>query len=140
MSYARSAAAGSVAALVWAAVEPLDTRLLRWDYSDVALLGKAVTRSRAWPVAGLAIHAANGAVFGLVFEQVRRRRDADPQRLALTLALAEHLTLYPIGIVVDRAHPARGEPHMAPTVTGRGFALATMRHALFGAVLGRLAR
>ena len=53
------AKAGAIAALVWAAAEPLDRRILRHDYSDVALLGKAVTRTRAWPVAGLpiAVHA-----------------------------------------------------------------------------------
>lgn len=135
----RSAAAGAVAALVWAAAEPLDTRLLRHDYSDVAMLGKAVTRSRAWPAAGLALHAANGAVFGVALEQVRRRTGADPRRLALGLALAEHLTLFPLAALVDRRHPARGDAGVAAMLTGRGFALETLRHALFGAVLGRLA-
>ena len=57
--------AGAAAATAWAALEPLDRRLFRSDYSDVALLGKAVTRARLWPVAGLVVHAANGAAFGL---------------------------------------------------------------------------
>src|SRR2546423_7342000 len=47
-----AAKAGAIAALVWAAVEPFDQRMMRHDYSDVAVLGKAVTRSRAWPLAG----------------------------------------------------------------------------------------
>jgi hypothetical protein len=139
VSRARSAAAGIAAAAAWAAVEPLDTRIARWDYSDVALLGKAVTRSRGWPAAGLALHCANGAVFGLVLEEVRRRTRADPRRLALGLALAEHLTLYPLAAVVDRRHPARGEPGLATMLSPRGFVLETWRHALFGLVLGRLA-
>ena len=38
----RAAGAGALAALVWAALEPLDRRLLRCDYWDVAVLGNAV--------------------------------------------------------------------------------------------------
>ena len=136
----RPALAGALAALTWAAVEPLDTRLLRNDYSDVAMLGKLVTRSRAWPLAGLAVHAANGAAFGLVFHELRGRTRVDPVRLGLALALTEHLALFPLAPLVDRFHPARRRPGLAPLATTRGFAQATFRHALFGAVLGRLAR
>lgn len=139
MSWGRSAAAGVAAAWTWAAVEPLDTRLAGWDYSDAAMLGKAVTRSRFWPLAGLAVHGANGAVFGLAFEAARRRTGSGPRRLAVGMAVAEHLTLFPLGLVVDRVHPARGTAGVAPMFTPRGFALETFRHVLFGAVLGRLA-
>lgn len=139
MSRLRSAAAGVAAAAAWAAVEPVDTRIARWDCSDVALLGKAVTRSRAWWVAGLAVHCANGALFGLAFEEARRRTRIEPRRLALGLALAEHAALYPLAALVDRRHPARGEAGMAPMFGPRGFVLETWRHALFGVVLGRLA-
>jgi hypothetical protein len=136
ISAGRAAAAGAAATVVWAALEPLDRRLLRHDYSDVALLGKLVTRSRLWPVAGLALHAANGAVFGLAYAQVRRRRPIG----AVPLALAEHAVLFPLGALADRFHPARGEPGLAPLFGGRAFVQATLRHAVFGAVLGRLAR
>ena len=132
----RPAAAGALAALTWAALEPLDRRVLRNDYSDVAMLGKLVTRSRAWPLAGLALHAANGAVFGLALEQARRRMRTPPS--ALQLALAEHTLLYPLTYVVDRVHPARGTRGVAPSFTARGFVQETVRHAVFGAVLGRL--
>lgn len=132
----RPALAGAVAALTWAALEPLDRRLLRNDYSDVAMLGKLVTRSRAWPVAGLAIHAANGAVFGLALEQARRRLRRPPT--ALQLALVEHTVLYPLTYLVDRVHPARGERGVAPSFGVRGFVQETVRHVLFGAVLARL--
>lgn len=136
----RSALAGSVAALVWAAQEPLDRRALRCDYSDVAVLGKGVARGRWWLAAGLAVHAANGAVFGLAFHEARRRVPVAPRRLAVGMALAEHLTLYPLCFFIDRYHPARGEPGVPPLLTsGRAFAQATWRHALFGLVLGRLA-
>jgi hypothetical protein len=55
------------------------------------------------------------------------------------LALLEHMTLFPTGALVDRHHPARGEPGLATLFSPRAFAQATVRHALFGAVLGALA-
>ena len=139
MSSSRSALAGAAAAAVWALQEPLDQRLLGCDYSDVAILGKAVAPRRGWWPVGFGLHVANGAVFGLVYEQARRRLDVPPRRLAVGLALAEHVALYPLGGVVDRYHPARGEPGLPPLLTsGRAFAQATWRHLLFGIVLGRL--
>jgi hypothetical protein len=139
-SATRSAGAGAAAALLWAALEPLDRRLFRCDYSDVALLGKAVVRGRGWLPAGLALHAANGAVFGLAYALLRRRTAAEPRRLGLELALAEHVTLYPLCFLVDRYHPRRGEPGIPPLLRSpRAFGQATVRHALFGWLLGRLA-
>ncbi len=140
MSRLRSAAAGAVAATVWGVAEPLDQRLLRCDYSDIAVLGKAVTRRPGWQLAGFVLHAANGAVFGLAFEELRRRVPVPPRRLAVAMALAEHTALYPLCAVIDRYHPARGEPGIPPLLTNpRAFAQATSRHLLFGTVLGRLA-
>jgi hypothetical protein len=135
------AAAGAVAASVWSLLEPIDRRLLRCDYSDVLLLGKAFTRGRlAWPV-GFAIHAANGALFGFAFGQIQRRVPYSKERVAIGMALAEHVALYPLSYFVDRHHPARGEAGIPPLFTNpRAFVQATLRHALFGAVLGRLSR
>ena len=136
----RAAAAGVAAATVWGLLEPLDQRLLRCDYSDVAVLGKGVTRGRHWRLAGFALHAANGAVFGVVFDELRKRVRVSPRRLAVGLALAEHLSLYPLCYFIDRHHPARGEPGVPPLLENpRAFAQATWRHAVFGTVLGRLA-
>ena len=136
---ARSAAAGAVAATVWGLAEPLDQRLLRCDYSDIALLGKAATR-RHWRITGFAIHALNGAFFGLVFDALRSRSGAGPRRLALGLALSEHAALYPLCYFVDRYHPARGERGIPPLLMNpRAYLQATWRHALFGVLLGRLA-
>lgn len=138
---ARSALAGAAAATAWGLLEPVDRRLFRYDYSDIALLGKAVTRGPGWRPVGFALHAANGAVFGLAFHQIRRLTAAEPRRLALGLALAEHVALYPLGWFVDRYHPARGEEGVPPLLTSpRAFGQATVRHVLFGVVLGRLAR
>jgi len=139
MGRVRAAAAGAAAAGVWALQEPIDKRVVGHDYSDVALLGKLVTRGPGWWKAGLAVHMANGAIFGLVFDAARRRVDVDQRRLAVGMALGEHLTLFSLGALVDRYHPARGEPGLAPLWSKPAFVQATWRHALFGWLLGRLA-
>jgi hypothetical protein len=137
----RPAAAGAVAATAWALLEPLDKRIFRCNYSDVAVLGKAVTRGPGWPAVGLALHAFNGAVFALAYDATRRRVALEPRRLALAMALAEHVALYPLSYFVDRYHPARGEKGVPPLLTNaRAFGQATVRHAVFGLLLGRLAR
>jgi hypothetical protein len=125
---------------VWGLAEPLDQAVLRCDYSDVAVLGKAVTRGPRWRLVGFALHAANGALFGLVYDELRRHVPLAPRRFAFAMALAEHTTLYPLCALIDRYHPARGEPGIPPLMTNpRAFAQATWRHLLFGTVLGRLA-
>jgi hypothetical protein len=137
---ARAGAAGAAAAVVWGLLEPLDRRALGCDYSDIAVLGKAVTRGRAWRPLGFALHTANGATFGVAFEEIRRRTRWPARPLALGMALAEHVALYPLSWFVDRYHPARGEAGVPPLLTnGRAFAQATWRHAVFGVVLGALA-
>ena len=119
----RAAAAGSVAAVVWGLQEPLDQRVFGCDYSDVLFLGRG-RRSL-----GFVVHAANGALFGVAFDAVRRRVEVDQRRLALGLALTEHLALWPFISLVDRSL----------VTSPRAFTQATYRHALFGLVLGRLA-
>jgi hypothetical protein len=119
----RAASAGAVAAVVWGLQEPLDRRVFGCDYSDVEFLGRG-RRS-----VGFVLHAANGALFGLAFDAVRRRVDVDQRRLALALALAEHVAAWPLIGLVDRKLVR----------SPRAFAQATYRHALFGLVLGRLA-
>jgi len=139
LSPGHAALAGAAAATVWAAAEPLDQRVFRLAYSDIALLGKAVTRGPGWRAAGLALHAANGAAAGLVFRAVDRRIGGSRRRNAVAFALVEHLALYPLTVLTDRFHPARGAPDLPPLArSGRAFAQATFRHALFGLVLGRL--
>ena len=127
---------------MWAVQEPLDRRVLRCDYSDIAIVGKALTRGPRWRRAGLVVHVTNGALFGLAFSQARRILPAvGPRRLALGMALVEHVALYPLCYFVDNYHPARGTPGIPPLLTNpRAFAQATWRHAVFGVVLGALAR
>jgi hypothetical protein len=131
------AIAGSLAAAVWAAQQPLDKRVFGSDYDDVELLGKLVTRGREWPLVGLAMHMANGAAFGALYAQARPFVPAPPVAAGLATGLAEHALSWPLVGLVDGHHPARGD---MPTLWGNRRALlqATWRHALFGAVLGGL--
>jgi hypothetical protein len=120
----RAAGAGAAAASVWAALEPLDQRVFRCDYSDVALVGFGSRRR------GLVVHAANGALFGVAFDAVRRRVPGVGQtRLAVALAVTEHVVLWPALLAIDRR----------VAESPRAFAQGTFRHVLFGVVLGRLA-
>ncbi|MBA3305738.1 MAG: hypothetical protein H0U25_07420 [Thermoleophilaceae bacterium] len=133
------AIAGGVAAAVWAAQQPADKRAFGSAYDDVELLGKLVTRGDAWPAAGLAVHLANGATFGATYAQLRPFLPGPLVVRAATMAMAEHLALYPLGRVSDRFHPARKE--LAPLWGNRrAFAQATWRHLLFGLVLGEIER
>jgi len=140
----RGALAGGVAAGVWALQQPLDKRVLRCDYDDVELLGRAVLpradRARWYP-AGLALHVQNGAMFGAVYAGVlgpALARGGVPRALGAPLvAMVENFGLWPLGRLSDRFHPARDD---LPRLVGnrRALAQATWRHLLFGIVLGEL--
>ena len=133
------AAAGVAAAAVWALQQPLDKKLFESGYDDVELLGKAVVRDDSWRAAGAALHAGNGAAFGAVYALLRPHLPGPLVGRAVTMALIEHVTLWPLVRLVDEYHPARRE---LTTLTGnsRAFAQATWRHLLFGVVLGELER
>jgi hypothetical protein len=131
----RGAAAGIVAAGVWAAAEPLLQRVFRTPYSDVRVLGRAVTRGRAWPVAGTAVHLVNGAVFGLLWA----RLGGGGWKRGVAAAQVENLALWPGMALVDRYHPDRRSGELPPLLrNGRVFGYEVTTHAIFGVVLGAL--
>ncbi len=133
------ALAGASAAAVWAAQQPLDKRAFGTSYDDVELLGKLVTRGSGWPAAGLAIHMANGAAFGAAYALARPVLPVPPLAAGAAAGLAEHLAGWPLGVLVDRYHPARSE--LEPlSRNGRAFLAAAWRHLLFGLVLAELER
>ena len=125
---------------MWAAQQPLDKRVFGSRYDDVELLGKLVTRGPAWPAAGLGLHVANGAMFGAVYALVAPAR-AGPAASwpAWPPGWPSTSALWPLGVLIDRHHPARSE--LEPLRGNRrAFAQATWRHLLFGVVLGELER
>ena len=133
----RGAAAGAIAAAAWAAGEPVLGRLVRTPYSDVRLLGRLVTRNRAWPMAGVALHLVNGAAFGTAFELAGLRG----VKAGVTAAQAENLAFWPAFAVLDRVHPDRREGSWPPLLRNGRIALyEVIVHALFGSILGALVR
>ena len=131
------ALAGGLAAAIWAAQQPLDKRVFGTDYDDVELLGKLVTRGSGWPVAGVAMHVANGALFGAVYTLARPFLPGPPVLRGTLAGLIENFASWPLGAVSDGYHPARGELEQL-WGNNRALAQATWRHSLFGAVLGEL--
>jgi len=135
----RGALAGAAAAAVWAAQQPLDQRVFGVRYDDVELLGRFVTDGRAAYPVGLAMHIANGALFGAIYANAGRALPVPPVLRGPLAGLVEHLATWPGTAALSRLHPAAGE---LPDLWGSGtaFAQATWRHLLFGTVLGELER
>jgi hypothetical protein len=135
----RGALAGALAAGAWAALMPLDKRLLRSDFDDVELLGKAITRHSWWPAAGLLIHMQNGALFGAVYANVAPRTPLPSWARGPAAGMAENFATWPLVALTDRLHPAR-EELPAAFASPRALAQSTWRHLLFGVLLGELER
>lgn len=135
----RGAVAGAIAAVIWAAQSPVDSRVFRVDYLDQELLGKAITRTAAWRPLGWAMHLANGALFGAVYANVAGRIPLPAWARGPAAGLTEHVATWPLVAIADRFHPARDE---LPRLAGNphAFAQGVWRHLLFGAVLGEIER
>jgi hypothetical protein len=118
----RGAAAGAVAATVWALQEPLDKRVFGVDYSDADLLAKPLKAPRA---VGMVLHGVNGAAFGAAYAALPGRGIVK----GIAAGLTEHLATWPL---------VRFLPRVNLWGNHRAFAQAVWRHVLFGAVLGVL--
>jgi hypothetical protein len=133
------AVSGAVAAALWALQQPLDKLIFGSRYDDIELLGKAVTRGDGWYPIGFAVHMGNGALFGALYANVAPALPIPAPLRGPAAAMLEHVTLWPLGAVTDRLHPARD---VMPRLTANraAFLQATWRHLLFGFVLGELER
>jgi hypothetical protein len=118
------AAAGAVAAGVWAAQEPLDIRVSGVDYSDPQLLAKPFGGSR---VVGVPIHLTIGAAFGAVYALVAPRVPGPAFLKGAAAGMTEHLATWPL---------TRFLPGVDLLGNRRAFWQAVWRHLLFGVVLG----
>ena len=131
----RGAIAGSVATVVMTLEQPLDKRLFDSEYDDVKILGKLVTRGDGWRPIGLVLHVHNGAVLGAAYQRLKPSLPGPPVLRGLLAGLIEHVATWPLVALVDRYHPAREElPKLK--ANPRAFGQATIRHAVFGIVLG----
>lgn len=133
---ARGALAGMAAAGVWSALEPTLSRAMGTTYTDTRLLGRLVRPSgRGWRVAGLAMHAVNGAGAGAAFAALGLRGP----RAGFVAAQAEAVALWPGMALMDAIHPDRRSGRWPRLVTDRRvFAQEAILHGIFGVVLGLL--
>ena len=123
----RGALAGTVAAGVWLAQQPLDKRIFDWPHDDAELLGRL---TGVGPSAGAVLHLANGALFGAVYSAVAPATRVPAKLRGPAAGLLEHLATWPL--------TALAAPEL--TSSPRAFAQSTWRHLLFGTVLGELER
>ena len=132
----RGALAGAVAAAAWEAQTPLDKRVFGVDHSDALLLGSAVTRGPAALPVGVAMHMANGALFGAVYARVAPSLPGPRVARGVAAALGEHAVTWPLMRFMP-LHPAASR---LPRLWGspRALAQSTWRHALFGGLLGAI--
>ena len=134
----RGAAAGAVATAVMTAEQSLDKRLFDSKYDDVEILGKLVTRGDNWQPIGFALHVQNGAIFGAAYTRLKPSLPGPAVLRGLLMGLIQHVATWPTAApLIDRYHPARKQlPKLA--ANRRAFGQATIRHAVFGIVLGLL--
>jgi hypothetical protein len=135
----RGAASGVIAAAVWAAQQPLDKLVFGCRYDDVEMLGRTVVDDDNWYAPGLALHLANGALFGAAYSLIAPSLRGPAWLKGPAVALAENTALWPLISLMDRYHPAADK---LPNLSGsrRAFYQASWRHVVFGAVLGELER
>ena len=133
----RGGVAGAVATAVMTLEQPLDKRLFDSKYDDVEILGKLVTRGDGWQPIGLFLHVQNGAIFGAAYARLKPYLPGPAVFRGLLVGLIERVVTWPLVALVDRYHPAREElPKL--NANRRAFGQATIRHAVFGIVLGLL--
>src|SRR3954453_20652987 len=131
----RGGVAGAVATVAMTLEQRLDKRLFDSKYDDVEILGKLVTRGDDWQPIGFALHVQNGAMLGAAYARLKPSLPGPVVLRGLLVGLMEHVATWPMTVLVDRYHPARKElPKLA--ANPRAFAQATIRHAVFGGVLG----
>ena len=133
----RGGVAGAVATVVMTLEQPLDKRLFDSKYDDVEILGKLVTRGDDWHPIDFVLHVQNGAILGAAYARLKPSLRGPAVLRGLLVGLIEHVATWPMVTLIDRYHPARKElPKLV--ANRRAFSQATIRHAVFGIVLGLL--
>src|SRR3982074_1220388 len=135
----RGGVAGAVATVAMTLEQPLDKRLFHSKYDDVEILGKLVTRGDHWQPIGFALHVQNGAILGAAYARLKPSLPGPAVLRGLLAGLPETLPRAPCawpGRVARDPPPRKGRPKLA--ANRRAFGQATIRHAVFGIVLGLL--
>jgi hypothetical protein len=131
----RAAVAGATAAAVWVAVEPVWRRAFGGPHSELRLVGRMLAPESSWKPVGLAVHLANGAIFGIAFDRLGGRGVGR----AVVAAQVENALLWPGMLIVDRIHPDVRDASWPPLARDpRVIAQEVASHLVFGVVLGGL--
>jgi hypothetical protein len=131
----RAAVAGAVAAGAWAAVEPALREATGGHHSQVRLVGGVVAPDGRWREIGMAIHLANGAMFGVAFAWLGLGGVGQ----GTLAAEAENTLLWPLVGMLDRIHPDVRSGEWPPLARDpNAFAQEVLGHAVFGAAVGAL--
>jgi hypothetical protein len=132
----QAAAAGAIAAAAWIAAEPAVRHLAGGTHRELRLISGLVAPDRGGNGLGLAVHVANGAVFGWAFS----RLGGYGIGRAVLAAQAENAILWPGMAVADRLHPDVRSGAWPKLLTDRGTLVQEISgHVVFGVVLGALA-
>jgi hypothetical protein len=129
--------AGVAAALAFAAEMEVDRRVFRRNTDDLVLLGRLVSAERnPARAAGLGLHVFNGAIAGSLYGMAFHEwLPGSPAARGTIFANIENVSLYPLGLL-ERHHPAIREGQIAGYWNFTAFIQETIRHVMFGVVLG----
>jgi hypothetical protein len=129
---------GIAGGVAFAAVMQADIAISGRKVDDFKLLaGWGPLRDRE-RIAGPAIHLINSASLGALYSLIQDKLAGPGWLRGLTFATAENLTLWPIIIVLDRIHPAIRDGSLPEYNHGWPFIAESLRHAVYGCVLGAL--
>jgi|SRR5215217_1980006 len=131
------ALAGVAAAVTFATVMEADRRVLGRNTDDLMLLGRFVSpREQTARIVGLGLHLLNGGMLGGVYGAAFHEwLPGAPSFRGALFANAENLTLYPLALL-ENHHPAIRDGQIDRYWNGTAFAQETLRHVVFGLILG----
>jgi hypothetical protein len=131
------AIAGAAASLAYAIEQEIDLRAFHHYADDLTMLGGLITDDRRVRRSiGLVLHLLNGTVAGTVYATLLYHRlPGSPPVRGIIFGLAENTILYPLALLEDK-HPAIRKGTLAPYWNLSAFTQETLRHVVFGIVLG----
>ena len=138
----RTVATGMAAGSAFLAATWLDSRLSRYPFNDVKLVGQMLTtRSPMWQLQGLAGHYGFSIVMTLLYGRVFYSRLPGPPVLrGITFLQIENLALYPLVYLLDSFHAGMRAGEVPSMGNMKIFMGQALRHVAFAAVLGAMYR
>ena len=138
----RAVVSGLAAGTAFLATAYLDSKLSRYPYNDIKLVGQVfTTRSPFWQLQGLAGHYGFSIFMALLYARYGYRLLPGPRWLkGLLFLMIENNGLYPLAPLLDRVHAGQRKGELPPLMSLKSYVGQTWRHVAFGLVLGALYR